>query len=170
MHMRCVMLVTLLMSVAMAAMPARACECPPPIDESRMRAARHVFVVRLRSVEMAQGAQGGHELRGRVEIVERLRGDAQVRTIRYSGNPLCCGLRLDPGHYYLVAAETAPPESRIGHTDLLYLGWDYPGNVPLPARLRAVLSGRAKLDPQWLQANERMHPLPAPPAPCPPRR
>ena len=110
-------------------------------------------------------------MRGRVEIVERLRGDAPVRTIRYSGNPVCCGLRLDPGHYYLVASDTSASELRVGHTDLLYLGWDYPGDAKMQARLRAAIAGRAQLDPQWLrQGDERMQAIPPPPAPCPARR
>lgn len=169
MHMRCVMSVALLMSVATAAMPAPACECARPIDESRMREAPQVFVMRLRSVEALQAAQGGYPLRGRIEIVERLRGDAQVATIRYSGNPQCCGLRLDPGRYYLVAADTAGAELQVGHTDLLSLGWDYRGDAEASARLRATLAGRAKLDPRWLQRGERMQQVAPPPLPCPRR-
>ncbi|MEI2453357.1 MULTISPECIES: hypothetical protein [Lysobacter] len=162
------MLMALLMSVATAWKPAAACECVRPIDESRMRTAPQVFVMRLRSVEALQPAKGGYSLRGRIEIVERLRGDAQVVTIRYSGNPQCCGLRLDPGHYYLVAADTARPELQVGHTDLLYLGWDYPGDAKALARLRATVAGRAGLDPRWSQGGERMHQVSPPP--CPRRR
>lgn len=170
MHMRCVMLVALLMSVAMAWKPAAACECARPIDESRMREAAQVFVMRLRSAEALRTVQGGYPMRGRIDIVERLRGDAQVVTIRYSGNPQCCGLRLDPGHYYLVAVDAAQTELQVGHTDLLYLGWDYPGDTKALARLRATVAGRTRLDPHWLRGGERMHQVPSPPAPCPRRR
>jgi len=91
---------------------AQACTCEPGLlDTVGVQAAKEVFIFRLvsaRALPERRGDVAGPHIEGEIEIVDRLRGQASFRTIRFSTAP-CCGARLDVGTYFAGFAAKREP-------------------------------------------------------------
>jgi hypothetical protein len=87
---------------------AKACEDPPPYPfDKAIRDASAVFVFRLESAEIKREYHGptafAEWVEGRIRVVHVFKGDASAfRGIEYN-HSWCNGLRLDVGHYFVIA-------------------------------------------------------------------
>jgi hypothetical protein len=125
------LLVALLSAVlALAAIPASACSGPAPIPfRQHFARASHVFVFRLESATLVSSMTS--TVRGRIRVVETLKGKTPAfRTVEFSTGS-CGGMRLDVGHYYLALASRNGEVMTLegGDRSVLDLRWQYDEDV-----------------------------------------
>jgi hypothetical protein len=172
----------LVLALTLATTAASACDCRhQPMDDADVRAAQHVFVVRVLSTRLIDDdARGDRHWQAvaDVRVVESLRGDGQrFNAFRYWTSP-CCGIRIDPGHYYFVAASGDGPTFDGNPQTLVDFGpfaYDEPPRESgrrhfAHEQAREVESGRRSIDKAfapWLRDRLLQAPPPPPPPPAP---
>ncbi|HEV2606401.1 MAG TPA: hypothetical protein VGT79_00320 [Xanthomonadaceae bacterium] len=94
--------------LSLASLQALACSYPTPkaFSES-LDKATSVFVFRLRSAELKRKTYGSGAYRewveGRIQVRETLKGAKPAFTTVTFSTQQCGGLRLDVGHYFVIA-------------------------------------------------------------------
>ena len=105
--------------------PAGACSYPIPQPfDAHLRQASSVLIVRLESAQLKHtGVTGGLRsewIEGKIRIVQTLKAPKRkmppYSTITYSTRS-CGGLRLDVGHYFLVATDDYGHNIKLGASD-----------------------------------------------------
>jgi hypothetical protein len=124
---------------------AEACECIPPIHVGDMRAAKHAVVVRVIGTGVPPDAKPVFGI-ANVQVLDRLRGDATPRRLRYSLG-WCCPLRIEAGKTYIVFLD-APTDTAQVHLGNLVALWSLGGYDAKVSgrRWREVLAGKRELD------------------------
>ena len=82
---------------------ARACSCFPPIDAGDMRVAKHAVVVRVTATAVPPDDDENFGI-ALVKVLDRLRGNAAPKQLRYSLG-YCCPLRIEAGRDYIVFSD-----------------------------------------------------------------
>lgn len=160
----------LLLLAAASGGTALGCSCRnAPLDDAGVRAAGQVFVFRLLSAA-AEAQQGDvvtiSSITGTIQIVDQLRGEAQVPSISY-WTSICCGIRMDVGSYYAAFASGVTGTLEADAGNLLALGDRYTPNGSDHARLADLLAGKQSLDQLFAPAGrDRLLQMPPPPPPC----
>jgi hypothetical protein len=89
------------------AQDATACSYPKPLDfRQSIEKASSVLIFRLEAAELRRsGTESAYSewIEGRIRVIEALKGDASSFKILKFSSDRCGGLRLDVGHYFLVA-------------------------------------------------------------------
>jgi hypothetical protein len=96
---------------------ASACECIAPISVDDMRTAKHVTVVRVIGTGVPPDAMPSFGI-ANVRVLDRLRGDATPRRLRYSLG-WCCPLRIEAGKTYIVFLD-APAQKNLDDSGEMY--------------------------------------------------
>lgn len=123
---------------------ASACSCFPPIDEREMREAKDAIVVRVTATAVPPGDDASFGI-ALVKVLDRLRGDAAPKQIRYSLG-LCCPLRIEAGREYILFADLSESQGFVHLGNLVALpsvfGYDrrYAGRY-----WREILAGKRAL-------------------------
>lgn len=152
---------------------AFACQCKPVSpDDTTVRTARNVALVRILGTGVSTDPEDAVAV-ARVRIVDRLRGNADIRQFRYSASE-CCGLRIDAGGYYLLFFDDAANVFVAENARLLSLISYARCEEGFCKRWSDILAGKRPLDVVTLRASEarltRIPPPPPPPVPCIPGR
>jgi hypothetical protein len=152
---------------------AFACQCNPVSpDDTTVRNARNVALVRILGTGVSPNPEDTVAV-ARVQIVDRLRGKADVRQFRYPASE-CCGLRIDAGGYYLLFFEDPANVFVAENARLLSLLPYERCEGGFCTRWSDILAGKRSLDEATLRASEarltRIPPPPPPPVPCIPGR
>ncbi len=159
------LLASLLASLLALPGVAHACSCIPPIDAGDIRVARHATVLRVTATAVPPGDDVSFGV-ALVKVIDRLRGDATPKQLRYSLG-LCCPLRIEAGREYIVFTD-APERSLFVHMGNLVA---LPGFAAYDRRhagryWREVLSGKRALpQEQWLMQMNQLNGVPPPPPP-----
>lgn len=148
---------------------AQACTCAPELrDLPGALEAKNVFIFRVLSAralpDRADDFSGPH-VEGRIEIVDRLRGQGRFRKMRFSTGR-CCGSRFDVGAYFVGLISEHGPTFRAHFGNVLEIG-TREDLQEARKDIAALLSGQRQLDevfPRWMR--ERTEQSVVPP-PCP---
>ena len=152
---------------------AFACECKPVSpDDTTVRNARNVVLVRVLGTGVSPDPEDAVAV-ARIEVVDWLRGNADIRQFRYPASE-CCGLRIDAGGYYLLFFDDPANVFVAGNARLLSLISHAGCEEGFCTRWSDILAGKRPLDAGALRASEarltRIPPPPPPPVPCIPGR
>ncbi len=155
---------------------AAACSCAfAPLNNGTVRNANDIFVFQLISAKIEPETSNplvAREVVGEIRIVDVLRGERRVRSMRYSSS-FCCGTRMYVGQYYVAFISSKEVEFSGNTGNLLNLGdltlnQTYRVSSELRGRLLSVASGQKSLEQEFGEfPNEKMFTLPRPPDPCP---
>ena len=152
--------------------PATACECAHGVlDTQAVRAAKDVFVFKVLAAAVVPSEAYPNRAVAKIEIVDRLRGTANIQTVMYSTS-WCCGIRIEVGGVYMAFASAAGPKLEIHQGNLLAMGaFGYSRDDRIRRDVLAVLAGKRALDDALVEhSHARLPQIPPPPAPCPGRR
>ncbi len=102
--------------------PASACSYPePPSFKEALESASNVFIFRLESAEVKRKAVGETAytewIEGRIRVTQDLQGDSSLFESVVFSTSWCGGLRLDVGHYFLVATDSSGPTLKLRPLD-----------------------------------------------------
>ena len=155
---------------------AAACSCDfAPLNNATVRNANDIFVFQLISAKIEPETSNplvAREVVGEMRIVDVLRGEPRVRSMRYTSS-FCCGTRMYVGQYYVAFISSKEIEFSGNTGNLLNLGdltlnQTYTASGLLRERLLSVVSGQKSLEQEFGKfPNENMFTLPRPPDPCP---
>lgn len=152
--------------------PIAACECAHGVlDTQAVRAAKDVFVFKVVAAAVVPSETHPNRAVAKIEIVDRLRGTASVRTVMYSTS-WCCGIRIEVGGVYMAFASAVGPKLEVHQGNLLAMGaFGYSREDRMRRDVLAVLAGKRVLDDALVEDSDaRLPQIPPPPAPCPGRR
>ena len=99
-----------------------ACSYPePPTFREAIESASNIVIFRLESAEVKRkdfpDSSYSEWIEGKIRVTQSLRGDSsKFRTIEFSTG-WCGGLRLDVGHYFLVATGDMGPAISLAPSD-----------------------------------------------------
>lgn len=152
---------------------AFACECKPVLpDDATLRTAHNVALVRVLGTGVSADPLDVVAV-ARVQVVDRLRGKAELRQFRYSAS-FCCGLRIDAGGYYLLFFDDPEHVFVAENASIIALLMPDEPQGEARARWMDILAGKRRLDAVTLRGSQerltRIPPPPPPPVPCIPGR
>jgi len=169
----------LVLAVSLFASPmARGCTCAwSVLDVESARAAQHVFIFQLMSAEFTSEGDGSviyEGASGTVRVIESLRGDgAQFRSLTFNTS-ICCGSRLDVGHYYAAFTSEDGPSFPAGGGSIVNITFEYSESSEYPhsehgivTKLEALLRGDLNFEGVLPgQIGQGVSNVPLPPRPC----
>lgn len=152
---------------------AFACQCNPVSpDDTTVRSARNVVLVRVLATGVSPDPEDAVAV-ALVQVVDRLRGKADIRQFRYPASE-CCGLRIDAGGDYLLFFDDPANVFVAENARLLSLLPYERCEGGFCTRWSDILAGKRALGEATLRASEarltNIPPPPPPPVPCIPGR
>jgi hypothetical protein len=165
----------LLLLVAVYCNLAEACTCGYlSLDTTAVRSAQQVFVFRLISARIDEGASIGmahSKIIGRIEIIAEIRGSSDhVSELSFS-TQRCCGTRLDVGGYFVAFLPQTGISFEANNGNVVEIGpaFDLPYTQ---AKINAVLAGKRRFEDVFSREDTdrtEQEPVVAPPCPLPSR-
>ena len=137
-----------------------------------MRAVRNVVAVHVRATGVPPG-RTPHFGIARVEVIDRIKGDATPAILRYSRGPCCCPMRIEAGNDYIVFMDTDAKTVDVTMENIVAVpvypasGYTYDRDGRF---WREILSGRRALSDGFRDTQlQRISAFPPPPPPPPHR-
>lgn len=144
---------------------ARACSCVPSIDAGDMRVAKHVLVVRVTATAVPSEGDENFGI-ALVKVLDRLRGNAAPKQLRYSLG-FCCPLRIEAGRDYIVFTDKSEHRMFVSFGNLVALPSFRAYHRKSDGRYwREMISGKRALPEEHM--HWQMHMLDGTPPPPPP--
>lgn len=146
---------------------ASACTCSHiPLNTETIKNSSNVFIFRLIGAKVKHASNSlATDVEGEIKVVERIRGTKYSYKRIHFSTSLCCGLRLDVGHYFVAFTSENGPTLSINSGNILDIGETYfsdaRGEMNIKEKINKITYHNATLENFFPRADvERIEQLP----------